>query len=225
MSFGNPYGAKAPSTSTITAAETNAAGQAISRAVDGTGGGTYTPSPGLEFGGDPMTISSDLEVSGELTITGPTTISNTVDFNSDLVMADIVITGIPAFDDGLSIQGPSSQIGSDAYIKRRTSATSASSGSITAEQNDVWWIPTLSGDLTLTLAAPPAAGITVTFSRTERLMGSATDAHTVTFVDVTGSLNLAQFPVSEQAFVEFMSSATHWFPIKWSDNTTVYTLA
>lgn len=51
MSFSNPYSTKTARVSTITAAETNAAGAAIAQAIDGTGGGTYTPVSPINIGG------------------------------------------------------------------------------------------------------------------------------------------------------------------------------
>lgn len=52
MSFSNPFSLKTPGASTIGASEVNAAGAAISKALDGAGGGKYEPSPKLEIGGD-----------------------------------------------------------------------------------------------------------------------------------------------------------------------------
>jgi hypothetical protein len=51
MAFTNPFSVKTPGVSTITAAEVNAAGAAISQAIDGTAAGSYT-------------ISNDLVISG-----------------------------------------------------------------------------------------------------------------------------------------------------------------
>lgn len=51
MTFPNPYSTKTPGVSSIGAVETNNAGIAISRALDGTGGGTYTPSAVLKING------------------------------------------------------------------------------------------------------------------------------------------------------------------------------
>lgn len=58
MTFANPFGTKTPGVSTITAAEVTAAGVSIQRALDGTGGGSYTPSAPLIIGGSGMQIPS-----------------------------------------------------------------------------------------------------------------------------------------------------------------------
>lgn len=51
MSFTNPYSVKVDNSSTITAAETNAAGAAIAQAVDGAAGGIITPSGEIDVQG------------------------------------------------------------------------------------------------------------------------------------------------------------------------------
>lgn len=51
MSFTNPCSGKVAGTTTITAAEANALGVNSARAVDGTGGGTYTPTATIQIGG------------------------------------------------------------------------------------------------------------------------------------------------------------------------------
>lgn len=51
MSLSNPFGAKTDGTSVITAAEITAAGVAIAKAIDGTGGGAYTPTATIQIGG------------------------------------------------------------------------------------------------------------------------------------------------------------------------------
>mgnify|MGYP003508735538 CR=1 FL=1 len=51
MSLSNPFGAKVAGTTTITAAEVTAAGVAIAKAIDGTGGGAYTPTATIQIGG------------------------------------------------------------------------------------------------------------------------------------------------------------------------------
>jgi len=51
MSFTNPCSGKVAGTTTITAAEANALGVNSARAVDGTNGGTYTPTATIEIGG------------------------------------------------------------------------------------------------------------------------------------------------------------------------------
>jgi hypothetical protein len=70
MSFTNPFSVKVASTSTVGATEINNAGTDIERAVDGTGGGLYEPSPLIEFGGDGIEVSTDLLISGTETVTG-----------------------------------------------------------------------------------------------------------------------------------------------------------
>lgn len=51
MSLSNPISGKTDGTSVITAAEANAIGVAIAKAIDGTGGGAYTPTATLQIGG------------------------------------------------------------------------------------------------------------------------------------------------------------------------------
>jgi len=51
MSFTNPISGKVAGTTTITAAECNAIGVNSARAIDGTNGGTYTPTAVIDIGG------------------------------------------------------------------------------------------------------------------------------------------------------------------------------
>lgn len=62
MSFTNPYAAKTDATTTITATETNTAGLYISRAIDGTNGGNYTPGTVIGIGGSGLKLLSTLNL-------------------------------------------------------------------------------------------------------------------------------------------------------------------
>jgi hypothetical protein len=82
MSFTNPYSTKTAGSSTITASETNAAGVSISRAVDGTNGGTYSPGAAIIVNGangvqlgSPLNYASGSSITGTGTRTGSMTLS------------------------------------------------------------------------------------------------------------------------------------------------------
>lgn len=79
MTFSNPFPVKADDTSTLNASEINTAGVYISRAVDGVGGGTYTPSTPIEIGGEGLIVGglNGLTVDGPVTITGPVQLDDT----------------------------------------------------------------------------------------------------------------------------------------------------
>src|SRR5262245_58855203 len=70
MSFTNPFSPKTANVTTIPASEVNAAGVNISRAVDGTGGGTYTNTSSLIITGDVQYPSaSQVQMSGTNRVT------------------------------------------------------------------------------------------------------------------------------------------------------------
>lgn len=99
MSFSNPFSTKTAGTSTITAAEVNAAGVSISRALDGAAGGTYTPSSPLAINGSGLSTTTALScgaastatlagtnvLSGTNTLSGPTTASGSFTASSALI--------------------------------------------------------------------------------------------------------------------------------------------
>lgn len=57
MSFVNPFSPKTDDVSTIPAAELNAAGVDIERAIDGAGGGSYSPSTAITIGGSGINVT------------------------------------------------------------------------------------------------------------------------------------------------------------------------
>src|SRR6185369_8651833 len=57
MSFSNPFAPKVDDVSTIPAAELNAAGVDIERAIDGAGGGSYSPSTAITIGGSGVNVT------------------------------------------------------------------------------------------------------------------------------------------------------------------------
>jgi hypothetical protein len=80
MSFTNPCSGKVAGTTTITAAEANALGVNSARAVDGTNGGTYTPTATITWDGSfghafssPISIDATAPVTGTCTWGATTT--------------------------------------------------------------------------------------------------------------------------------------------------------
>ena len=117
MSFTNPCSGKVAGTTTITATEANAIGVNSARAVDGTNGGTYTPTAqliiqgtygltvngtaGLTVGSDNSTGLASCRVTGPLTLAGNTgriakriSVTNPGDADTDITAAaDIWLSG------------------------------------------------------------------------------------------------------------------------------------
>lgn len=58
MSFANPFSIKTPGVTTIGAGEVNAAGASISKAIDGTGGGSYAPVSKIQVAGSGIEFSA-----------------------------------------------------------------------------------------------------------------------------------------------------------------------
>jgi hypothetical protein len=89
MSLTNPFSTKTARVSRITAAEINNAGTAISQAVDGTGGGSYTPLAPISIGGaQGLQIEDDSKIAFQSggAITGTLALSATTTA-SDLTMS------------------------------------------------------------------------------------------------------------------------------------------
>ncbi len=71
MSFGNPCSGKVAGATTITATEANALGVNSARAVDGTNGGTYTPTATLTWDGSfGHAFSSPISIDATAPVTG-----------------------------------------------------------------------------------------------------------------------------------------------------------
>lgn len=106
MSLTNPFSVKTPSISTIGAAEINAAGQSIAKAVDGVGGGLSEPSPAIDIGGDGLIVSTELNVTGDanlatLSVSGGTTLGEVTIENEFVVDAGASFLGTVLFDDAV----------------------------------------------------------------------------------------------------------------------------
>lgn len=89
MSLSNPFSTKTARVSKILASEINNAGTAISQAVDGTGGGSYTPTAAISIGGaQGLQIESDSKIAFQSggAITGTLALSATTTA-SDLTMS------------------------------------------------------------------------------------------------------------------------------------------
>jgi len=67
MTIANPISGKVDDQTTISAAEANAIGVACASAVDGVGGGTFTPSSAITFGGSGIIITAASSFSANLT--------------------------------------------------------------------------------------------------------------------------------------------------------------
>lgn len=98
MSLANPFGVKVDQVSTVTGAELTAAGIAIAKAMDGTSGGSYSPSSPLAIGGTGISLTAPLALSGTTACVGyrinATTLSNAA---ADLTVAsDVWITSTAA---------------------------------------------------------------------------------------------------------------------------------
>jgi hypothetical protein len=168
MSFTNPFSVKVASTSTVGATEINNAGTDIERAVDGTGGGLYEPSPLIEFGGDGIEVSTDLLISGTETVTGTQLFNGgtqVIDATSAVtwqagsivaIASTSSITGATTFSGTTIVSGTTTLSGTTTQsgaFTRTGAETLSGSGGTTAYRVDTASITDTSSPQTITVGA------------------------------------------------------------------------
>jgi hypothetical protein len=166
----------------LTSAQVEALDASQARGVDGTGGGTYTPSVKIIINGQGLQVNS-LTVTGTLSLLGNTTIGNapsdalsvlaTSTFSAPVTLNDALTANdtVDFFADAtvhtsaLFTVGGSSSIGNDSSKNLTVGATSTFNAPITANDNvEVWGDLTCHSATTTNLAGDVTIGLNSTKS-------------------------------------------------------------
>jgi hypothetical protein len=180
--------------STITATEINTIDLNQSRAIDGTGGGTYTPSGALTFGGaGGVTIAN----TNTLTVAGAMTVSGTQTLSGQLVLS-----------------------GSGAAILYRVLSLPDSNLTVLGRQYDVLLVPSnLTATRLYTLTSTGAqVGHVVRIVRADVNMGNTAPSAFGANLDLGGTGPWAMRP-SKWSYVHVLWTGSQWQPVAWSPTT------
>lgn len=185
----------------ITAPQLNQIDVNISRALDGSAGGSYLPNVGITLDGSAgvnVTTSSRLTVVGSLAMSGTQTQTGGLILSGNGQLSQRVLT---APDSDLSFQGA---------------------------RYDVVAIPAaLSGDRTYTVLATspvPVTGHMLKIVRTLRDLSSAMPSNHRATIDFGGAVN-TDFLEGKFAFWTIMWDGAAWYPVEWSPTNVDLALA
>lgn len=194
----------------FTAAHANSARVSITRAVDGTSGGSFAPSPAITIAGDGLTVSGQFTSSGAMTSTGGIAMTGTL--SGTITQTATVSTSGQETRTGIYILS-----GASATTRRRFTKKGVLAANDTVDLTaDVFSFSDPSADIDVSINyASGGSGFEI-----ECFSTAVTAVKFIQF-KFSGS-NIAKFPAgATSAWVKFIYDGLLWYVSAYGGGTTV----